>query len=209
MSQPREQAIFKDARRLEAFSDGVFAIAITLLILEIKVPSAENAATPALLWAALLARWPSYFAFLLSFGTILIAWVGHHLLLQEVRRVTPELVWANGLLLLIITFLPFPTSLVAEHLTHPSGSVAAAVYAGVNALNGLMFLLMFLAVRASAAETGSKVVSSLHRPLFGALMCGAAALVAFVSPVASLLVVAAVWTWWGVTSLTESRGRAP
>src|SRR5260221_10103395 len=67
----------KETLRLEAFSDGVFAIAITLLALELKVPSLGAAATPKLLWAALAAQWPSYFSFFTSFITVLIMWVNH------------------------------------------------------------------------------------------------------------------------------------
>ncbi|WP_083939184.1 TMEM175 family protein [Deinococcus apachensis] len=86
---PREESppVFHHTSRLEAFSDGVFAIAITLLILEIRVPEAGGGGG-AQLWAALLARWLSYFAFVLGFGTIFVAWVGHHLLLQNLRAVT-------------------------------------------------------------------------------------------------------------------------
>ena len=88
--------LFNSSDRLEALSDGVFAIVITLLVLGLRVPPAKSAGSPALLWQALLGHWPSYFAFLLSFGTILIAWIGHHLVLQEVKTVSRALVWTNG-----------------------------------------------------------------------------------------------------------------
>ena len=93
--------------RVEAFSDGVFAIAITLLILEIRVPhaGAEHG-----LWAGLVALWPSYVAFVLSFFVILIMWVNHHELIRLVRAVGYPFLFANGLLLLTVTFVPFPTA---------------------------------------------------------------------------------------------------
>ena len=91
--------------RVEAFSDGVFAIAITLLILEIRVPHVAHG-----LWAGLLALWPSYVAFLLSFVVILIEWVNHHELLRNVQGVSYPFLFANGLLLLTVTFVPFPTA---------------------------------------------------------------------------------------------------
>src|SRR5205823_8450239 len=102
--------------RVEAFSDGVFAIAITLLILEIRVPPAGGAGG---LWAGLLALWPSYVAFLVSFFVVLVMWVNHHELMRLVRVVTYPLLFANGLLLLTVTFVPFPTAVLAQHLATP------------------------------------------------------------------------------------------
>src|SRR6266550_1928732 len=90
----------ESAGRVEAFSDGVFAIAITLLILEIRVPHGDGG-----LWAGLLALWPSYIAFLMSFIVILIMWVNHHELLRMVRSVNYPFLFANGLLLLTVTFV--------------------------------------------------------------------------------------------------------
>jgi uncharacterized membrane protein len=75
----------------------VLSIAVTLRVLELRVPSAEKATSPLALWRSLLEQWPSYFALLLSFGTIYAAWIGHHMTLQQIREVRPALVWVNGL----------------------------------------------------------------------------------------------------------------
>src|SRR5947208_16798801 len=120
--------------RVEAFSDGVFAIAITLLILEIRVPPAGGAGG---LWAGLLALWPSYVAFLLSFFVVLVMWVNHHELMRLVRVVTYPLLFANGLLLLTVTFVPFPTAVLAQHLATPEATVAVAFYYGTFAVSSL------------------------------------------------------------------------
>ena len=104
-------------QRLEAFSDGVFAIAITLLILDVRVPRDLPETTR--LIDALLANWPSYFAFLTSFATIGIMWVNHHRLFGCIARADHGLLIWNGLLLLGITFVPFPTALIAEYIGHP------------------------------------------------------------------------------------------
>src|SRR3989442_12748190 len=109
--------------RVEAFSDGVFAIAITLLILEIRVPHGDHD-----LWAGLRALWPSYIAFVMSFVVILIMWLNHHELLRMVRAVNYPFLFANGFLLLTVTFVPFPTAVVAAYLTTPDAKVAAALY---------------------------------------------------------------------------------
>jgi len=198
--------MFKSAGRLEAFSDGVFAIAITLLILEIRVPSIEDASTPALLWHALLNRWPSYFAFLLSFGTIFVAWIGHHLMLQQVKVVTLPLIWTNALFLLFVTFIPFPTALVAEHLTHPSGSVAVAIYAACNAINSLLYLRLSQATRVAAEGADQEIKFAALNAWGGMVACTVGIALAFVTPIGALLLVAAVWVWW---SLPRKSMQAP
>ena len=98
--------------RLEAFSDGVIAIAITLLVLEISVPHADAGD----LGDALLDQWPSYAAFGLSFVVIGIMWVSHHSMFERIAAVDRRLLFLNLLLLLGIGFLPFPTALLAEYV---------------------------------------------------------------------------------------------
>ncbi len=99
------------ARRLEAFSDAVFAIAITLLALNLQVP-VLTAVTPQALVATLAAKWPTYLGFLLSFVTLLIAWVYHHRLLEGAKHAGTGLLFINGMLLLIVSAAPFPTALL-------------------------------------------------------------------------------------------------
>src|SRR6266542_3131923 len=98
--------------RLEAFSDGVFAIAITLLVLEIRVPPAAELEDPARLIAALGALWPSYLGYVVSFVTIGIMWANHHNLFRLVAQVDHGLILANLLLLLGAGFVPFPMALL-------------------------------------------------------------------------------------------------
>lgn len=118
-----------DTARLEAFSDGVFSIAITLLILAIKVPKVAELGEGGL-GSALLALWPQYLAFFTSFAAILAKWVNHHRIFQYIQRSDHTLHYWNGLILLLITFLPFPTALMAEYLQRPEGNIASAVFAG-------------------------------------------------------------------------------
>src|SRR5439155_2102750 len=115
--------------RVEAFSDGVFAIAITLLVLDIHVPAPESVGDDGL-GAALAHAWPSYFAYLVSFLVIGIIWINHHSMFTMVRRVDRPVLFVNLTLLLFVSALPFPTKLLAEYLTEGGGSshVAAAVY---------------------------------------------------------------------------------
>lgn len=113
----------KETSRIEAFSDGVFAIAITLLILEIKVPTAEND-----LAAQLLRQWPSYVAFVISFAFIGIMWINHHRLFTHIRRADNALMILNLALLLGVTAVPYPTAVLAQHLNRGGQRTAAILY---------------------------------------------------------------------------------
>jgi uncharacterized membrane protein len=140
----------KETGRVEAFSDGVFAIAITLLVLDLKVPRELPEGTP--LRDVLMHQWPSYLGFGLSFATIGIMWINHHRLFTLIRRVDHTLLVLNGLLLLGITVVPFPTSLLAEHIRGPDARDVVLIYA-VHALNVAVFysVLWWYATRPKSA----------------------------------------------------------
>jgi uncharacterized membrane protein len=132
------------SRRLEAFSDGVFAIAITLLVLDLVVPSRREAADEGLAHA-LAHEWPAYFAYLVSFLIIGIIWVNHHVIFDKVRLVDRPVLFANLILLLVVSAIPFPTRLLAEYLTAGDDShVAAAVYSATMLAMGLTYALLWL-----------------------------------------------------------------
>ena len=113
--------------RLEAFSDGVFAIAITLLILDIGVSG--NAGHDLL--HAIGSLWPSYLAYVASFSTIGAAWLGHNAITEYLERADAAFVRLNLLLLLIVSFLPFPTRLVAEYISQDSAERVAVTFYGI------------------------------------------------------------------------------
>src|ERR687884_1376242 len=114
--------------RLEAFSDGVLAVAITLLVLDIKVPSP---ATTEHLGKALAHQWPVYLAYVNSFITIGIIWINHHAMLARLRQPDHAILMLNLLLLMSIAVLPFATSLMSAYLKQSRGEhLAAAIYSG-------------------------------------------------------------------------------
>ena len=125
-----DEAAEQDIGRILALSDGVFAIAMTLLILEIAVPAA-TADTD--LPKALLELWPRYLAYVLSFVVIARFWVAHHLAFRLIDRYDTVLVWLNLLLLMFVAFLPFPTAVLGEHNGTPA---AAVLYAAAVVLTG-------------------------------------------------------------------------
>jgi len=114
--------------RLEAFSDGVIAIAITLLVLELGVPKPES---PGTLAHKLAEQWPSYAAYVVSFLTIGVIWINHHATLRRVQVVDHSMLVYNLVLLLLIGVLPWSTALMAEYLREDAGQhLAAAIYGG-------------------------------------------------------------------------------
>ncbi len=117
----------KETGRVEAFSDGIFAIAMTLLILEIRLP--EEIA-PGTLGDALLHLWRSYLAFLTSFSTIGVMWVNHHRIFNLIRRTDQAVLALNLLLMLGVTFLPFPTAVVARNIQSVDARTAVLFYNG-------------------------------------------------------------------------------
>ena len=114
--------------RLEAFSDGVFAIAVTLLVLEIVVP-AHFKDHPL---RALIDQWPSYLAYLVSFSTIGAVWLAHTAITEYLHRADAVLLRLNLLLLMVVSFLPFPTRLLAESITERDAERVSATVYGIN-----------------------------------------------------------------------------
>jgi uncharacterized membrane protein len=126
--------------RLEAFSDGVLAVAITLLVLDIRVPDARS---PGSLASKLGHGWPNYAAYVISFITIGIIWVNHHAMISRLREADHAILVLNLLVLLSIAVLPFATSLVATYLREPHGQhLAAAVYSGALFVMSLLFSVL-------------------------------------------------------------------
>ncbi len=125
--------------RLEAFSDGVIAVAITLLVLNIEVPVPPLAAGQSL-GHELAAQWPAYAAYVTSFVTIGIIWINHHVMIGRLREPDHAILFLNLLLLLSIGVLPFATRLMAAYLQQSNGQhLAAAIYSGAFLMMSLFF----------------------------------------------------------------------
>jgi uncharacterized membrane protein len=200
-------ASHRDTARIEAFSDGVFAIAMTLLVLDIKVP--HDIAPPSSLLQALAHQWPVYLAFLTSFATILIMWINHHRLFTHISHCDDQLLFFNGLLLLGVVLVPFPTSLVAEYLGQPGQTTAAMVYNGTFIAIAFCFNLLWR----SASKHGrllhadhdrdavAQITESYRR---GPLAYVLALVLAFVSVTASLLLNLALAVYFALPSRTAA-----
>jgi len=125
--------------RIEAFSDGVFAIIITLLVLEIHVPQVQDKNISAALEHSLLAMTPKFLSYILSFVLVCIWWVAHHHLFHILKRSDRGLLWLNSLFLLWLAFIPFPTALMGDF---PGARIAVMGYGTVTTLAGVSFCLM-------------------------------------------------------------------
>ena len=165
--------------RIETFSDGVFAIAATLLILDVR-PEGEGSLT-----AQLLHAWPSYVAYALAFATIGIMWINHHQVFQQIDRIDRPFLVINVLFLMVIAFIPLPTRVLAAHLHHDA-TTAAFFYGLVNVLMAVTYsLLWFYAARGRrliAANADQRVVSGISRAFLpGVPLYTFATLAAFIS----------------------------
>jgi TMEM175 potassium channel family protein len=157
---PGEAVRLPETTRLEAFSDGVFAIAITLLVLEIKVPNGQDVSQFGGLWPALASRWASYLGYTISFVTIGIMWANHHSIFQYVRHTDRRFLLVNVLFLMGIGFLPFPTAVLATHLPIPADRVAATMFYGATLV---AIALLFNAVWWAGIWKGRLLGSDIDR----------------------------------------------
>lgn len=198
--------------RLEAFSDGVIAIAITLLVLEIGVPETEEGG----LAQALADQWPSYAAYAVSFTVIGIMWMNHHAIFDRVAVVDRPLLVLNLHLLLWIALLPWPTALLAEHVDSGGGDagIAAAVYSATMFMCAIAFTVLWRWVvrddgPLDPAVDRATAQASTRRFGLGLLVYLAAIGLSFVSAPATLALhaAAAVYYLWDQLAVAQPAGR--
>jgi uncharacterized membrane protein len=148
------QANEKETGRVEAFSDGVFAIAITLLVLDLIEILHARKDLPLL--RSLTEHWHSFLAFTIGFITILVCWINHHTAFEYLKKVDTRFMWVNGFLLFLVTLVPFPTAILAEYLATES-TVALSIY-GLN-----FFLISIAAFWICAYADKHQLVKEEHR----------------------------------------------
>ncbi len=182
----------RDTDRLEAFTDAIIAIAITLLVLDIKVPSSEVNESNQALWHALGDIWPNYFGYALSFIVLGIMWVNHHQIFQYIARTNHTFLIINVFFLLCVSFLPFPTGLVAEYIGHEGEGTATIVYTGWFLMTAIFYNLIWrYPQRAGLIDEAADpaAIAAINRVFsLGPPSYLIAFLVAFISPTAALIV---------------------
>ncbi len=130
-----------ETSRVEAFSDGVFAVAITLLVLVIHAPDTPLSDRDLAKW--LLQQWPVFSAFVTSFVTVGVMWINHHRMFEHIQRIDLPLLSLNLLLLLLVVFVPVPTLLLAENILLPGQHLAGLAYSGTYILLAICFNLLW------------------------------------------------------------------
>jgi uncharacterized membrane protein len=187
--------------RVEAFSDGVFAIAITLLILAVGI---EQAFAEGELKQQLLDLWPAYIAYAVSFLTIGIMWANHHQIFRHFARADRPLLLLNILLLMCVSFTPFPTRVVAEHATNSADRQAAAVlYGSTMTLTAICFFAVWIygSRRLLRPDADRREVNGITRTyLPGAPTYAAVTLIAYVSSVTSLILFGVIAIFYAISS---------
>lgn len=172
-----------DTHRIEAFSDGVFAIAITLLVLEVKVPPSGSA-----LGGELLHLWPSYLAYAISFAVIGAIWINHHAMFDHIVRADQKFLLLNTFHLMFIAFLPFPTAVLAQALHDGANEpLATAFYGGTLTVIGVLVTVMW---RYAAHEhrllsdqiSQDEAIRYGRRFMVGPVCYGMATLIALIAP---------------------------
>lgn len=200
---PREVRL-TDSSRVEAFTDGVFAIVITILVLELRPPEHEDGG----LLRGLLSQWAFYLAFLMSFLYVGIVWMNHHALFSRVRFVDRGLQWVNFSILLTAVVLPFPTAVLAEalHGGNPTDQRAAvALYALVAGLMSAAWIAVFPYLRDHPQlvepETDPAYFHAQRiRPWTGVILYTAAGLLGLLAPLIGLILFVVMIVFHGLTS---------
>ena len=161
--------------RFEAFSDGVLAVIITIMVLDLKAP---RSAEP----LALAKLWPSFAIYLVSFFLVMVYWINHHGLVMQARRITSGLQWANGAVLFSTSLIPFATAYVSETHLAP---FPTAVYAGLQCLCGITFTVMFRLIEKQRDDKAFRQIAIIQRRwnLVAVTVYAASAVVALFSPI--------------------------
>jgi len=194
-----------ETARLEAFSDGVLAIAITLLVLDIRIPAdAQN------FGHALVSEWPHYLAYITAFLSIAVMWANHHDLFRIIDKTDRGLMLANAFLLATIAFLPFPTSVLAEGMTKSGSNRQAALlaYGATMVVIALAFNVLWRYVRLRDLlrdDLPAAAVASIDRAYFFApIMYGAGMLLSFFDAWLSIAVWIGLAVFWQLFSYEEA-----
>ncbi|CAH1387532.1 TMEM175 family protein [Candidatus Nitrotoga sp. M5] len=197
----------KETGRIEAFSDGVFAIALTLLAIDLRAPALEIVNNVSLM-EAVLERWTEYFAFANSFVVVLLMWICHHSIFKFVCKTDTRFMLANGLALFFVAAVSYPTSLLAKYLMTDAASAAAAFYAGYLVVANVAFIILWRTVSSNKKflkddAVNDDIVELTHGLYMTIPIYAGAALLAFVSAWITVTITTVLWVYWAVTLKNE------
>jgi len=191
--------------RLEAFCDGVFAIALTLLIIEIGISSSEKIHSTIEFWHALRDILPSIFAFTLSFVIIFITWANHHACFKLIDKTCSSFIYSNGLMLFTVVFIPFPTALLGEYILTDYSAPAVIMYNSVMAMQAVAWILLTgTALRNKLTknkQSTSTMRSNNTSGYFAFAIYSLLAIIAFWFPQTIAVLTTILWVFWLIYSI--------
>ena len=202
----------KETSRVETFSDSVFAIALTLLILGIKVPEFSDFASKEKLYRSLVNLWPSYLAFILSFIAVLIMWINHHGFFKYLKKLDTTFLFANGFLLLTVTFINFPTAVLARYFETEAFNIASAFYCGSMVLISVSFNLLWFSSAYKRKLVKDEITDELIIKIRNAYWLGfflymAAFVISFFLPFIGLSMCISLWLFWTLLDYDHKKQR--
>jgi len=188
-------------QRLEFFSDGVFAIAITLLVLDLKVPPVESVRSVSDVWHAIGQLWPSFFAFALSFTIILISWIGHNNVLKLLNKTSAQFQLSNGYFMFTIILMPFSTAFMAEYLNTPFAQPAVVFFCLNSLLHNSGWVLLHASIVKPRVLLKDAIAVGIHKKArigakYGTLIYGVLAILAYWLPYLALVLTVLTWIYW-------------
>ncbi|MEP6466631.1 MAG: TMEM175 family protein [Parafilimonas sp.] len=195
----------KKTARIEAFSDGIFGVAITLLAIEIGIKEYDGA-TNASLWQKIVNNWPEYFTYFNSFATVLLIWMGHHKIFNRIWKASHSTILLNGLVLLFVVLFPFPTRTVGAFIGTGAVNTAVSFYAGYTGLIVLCMLLLNFGITKNPKnmiDSGKSLPwfkNQIKQQAVAVLVYGIAAIVAFYSSAIALGITFLMWAFWAVVT---------
>lgn len=195
----------KKTARIEAFSDGIFGVAITLLAIEIGISEYKDA-TNLNLWEKITERWGEYFAYFNSFATVLLIWMGHNKIFNKIWKANHWIILLNGLVLLFVVLFPFPTKTVGTFINSPAINTAVAFYAGFTGL--IVFTMLFLNL---GILKNSQIIidpeknigwfkNQITQQVIAISIYAIAAIIAFYLPTIALAITFLMWVYWAIVT---------
>lgn len=195
----------KETARIEGFSDAVFAIAITLLVLELRIPEQNTINTGTQLMVFIASQWSSYLAFALSFFGIYVIWVNHHKLFKQIYVRNTGITFVNALILFLASLVSYPTALLARFFNTGASGVSVAIYTGLFILINVSYLLLWHMASVNRQllrpDITDTAIKQIKRDYIKSLPFYIAAFIlSFVFPLIALLICMSMWIYWVLSS---------
>jgi uncharacterized membrane protein len=198
----------KNTARLEAFSDGIFGVAITLLAVEIGIKEYEGADNLNL-WNRILEKWPEYFTYFNSFATVLLMWMGHNKIFEKIKQSNHWIILLNGFMLLLVALFPFPTKLVGSFIGTGAQEIAVSFYAfftGCITLSMLSLCLVLInntSLLVSPEKNIPWLKTMIKGQILGFFVYETAAILALYYSVPALIITFLMWIFWAVATMDK------